>query len=171
MHSLQVESILHSVTARCLSALVPLMPALARSARSTSAGSVAAKPGLGAARAVLLRSARTQASFWLITAAYRSGAHLAGVTVHIVDVDSGRPVLAQTMDGPWLFADLPPGRYKVEAFLSDTACDRLEVQRGQATIRQGEQRRMLLYFHSADATLAPQPVHGPDKGDTTRPGP
>ena len=47
-----------------------------------------------------------------VIAARRDGAYLADVGVTIVD-QRGAEVLAARMEGPWLLAELPPGRYRV----------------------------------------------------------
>ncbi|HET7526662.1 MAG TPA: hypothetical protein VFK10_12025, partial [Burkholderiaceae bacterium] len=78
-----------------------------------------------------------------------SGAHLAGVKVRIAD-ESGKRVLEHTMDGPWLFADLPLGRFEVEAFVLDERTGRLEVQRGSVGIHAGDHHHMVFYFNTGD---------------------
>jgi hypothetical protein len=49
-----------------------------------------------------------------LVAAARSGHYLADVDVTIVD-DRGVKVLAARMEGPWLLAELPAGKYRVVA--------------------------------------------------------
>ena len=46
--------------------------------------------------------------------ARRDGAYLADVSVSIRDARSGRTVLDTVSRGPWFFAKLPPGSYRVE---------------------------------------------------------
>ncbi|HSB23159.1 MAG TPA: hypothetical protein VLE94_08620 [Burkholderiaceae bacterium] len=96
-----------------------------------------------------MRAERQRYSFWLTTAVRGSGAYLADVKVRISD-EAGRRVLDHTMDGPWLFADLPLGRFEVEAFVLDERTGRLEVQRGTVTIHPGDHHRMVLYFNADD---------------------
>ncbi len=50
----------------------------------------------------------------LLTAAEKSGAFLFGVQVVVRDA-GGRTVLETSLDGPWLLARLPPGRYELTA--------------------------------------------------------
>jgi hypothetical protein len=50
----------------------------------------------------------------VVTAAERSGAYLAGVRVKAINA-GGAAVFDVTMDGPWLLAKLPPGKYALEA--------------------------------------------------------
>lgn len=50
----------------------------------------------------------------LLTFAEAKGPYLANITVEIKDAE-GKVVLSTTSPGPWLFAKLPPGDYKVMA--------------------------------------------------------
>jgi hypothetical protein len=78
----------------------------------------------------------------LVTVSER-GAHLAGVLVRIVD-SSGNVALETEMDGPWLLADLPPGRYTLEAVFDG------ETRRQQLTVPAAGARRVDLYFDTGD---------------------
>jgi len=129
-----------------------LMAGLAQAIeRGTSASGVAyVSGGTSHEELDVLRAERSSYSFWLTTAARRSGAHLAGVRVRITGADDGRRVLEHVMDGPWLFADLPLGRYEVEAILLDERTGRLEIQRGTTAIHAGDRHQMLLYFSTGD---------------------
>jgi len=129
-----------------------LMASLAQAIeRGTSATGVAyASGGTSHEELDVLRAERPNYSFWLTTAARRSGAHLAGVRVRITEADGGMRVLEHVMDGPWLFADLPLGRYEVEAILLDERTGRLEIQRGTTAIHAGDHHQMLLYFSTGD---------------------
>ena len=49
-----------------------------------------------------------------IVATATDGAYLAGITVRIADAQ-GVEVLQAAMDGPWLYAKLPTGRYTLSA--------------------------------------------------------
>ena len=119
--------------------------------RGTSATGVAyASGGASQEELEVLRAERLKYSFWLTTAARRSGAYLAGVRVRISDAEGGKRVLEHVMDGPWLFADLPLGRYEVEAILLDERTGRLEIQRGTTAIHAGDHHQMLLYFSTGD---------------------
>jgi hypothetical protein len=122
--------------------------------------------GVGEAEAAMLRTEGARYSFWLTTAAFGTGAYLAGIKVRIVDRASGQVVLSHVMDGPWLFADLPDGRYAVEAVLLEMGSGRLEVQHGEVALRRGDRRRMVLYFHTGDSVLEarPKPAQAPGSG-------
>jgi len=119
--------------------------------RGTSVSGVAyASGGASHEELELLRAERLRYSLWLTTAARRSGAYLAGARVRITEADGGKRVLEHVMDGPWLFADLPLGRYEVEAILLDERTGRLEIQRGTTAIHAGDHHQMLLYFSTGD---------------------
>ena len=68
--------------------------------------------GIGATERQVL-DGDTRYNLKVVTAA-RSGHYLADVDVTIVD-DRGVKVLAARMEGPWLLAELPAGRYRVVA--------------------------------------------------------
>ena len=54
-----------------------------------------------------------------LVAANRAGQYISDVDVTIVD-ERGAGVVAARMAGPWLLADLPPGRYRVVAVYEGT---------------------------------------------------
>jgi hypothetical protein len=132
--------------------------------RGTSPAGVAyASGGVSHAEQAELRAAQGEYSFWLTTAARRSGAFLSGVRVRITESTTGKTVLDHRLDGPWLFAALPPGRYEVEAIHLPEEMTRLEIQRGTTAIHAGDHHRMVLYFAvpdldgAGDAAGAPEP--------------
>lgn len=100
--------------------------------------------GIGHAERQELQTQRQHYSFWLATAAKRSGAFLANVEVRIVDTDKGQLVLLHTMDGPWMFAALAPGRYEIQAVYE--ANGQAQTQRGTTQIHPGDHHEMMLYF-------------------------
>jgi hypothetical protein len=117
---------------------------------TSAAGVVFASGGSSREEQDMLVAERLRYSFWLTTAARRSGAYLAGVRVRVTEADGGKRVLEDVMDGPWLFADLPLGRYEVEAILLHERTGRLEIQRGTTHIHAGDHHRMVLYFSTGD---------------------
>jgi hypothetical protein len=130
--------------------------------RGTSgAGVVYVSGGTSHEELEALRAERLKYSFWLTTAARGSGAHLAGVKVRITEADGGRRVLDHTLDGPWLFAALPLGRFEVEAILLDERTGRLEIQRGTTHIHPGDLHQMLLYFSTGDTVGDPPDARKP----------
>lgn len=131
-------------------ALASAIPAGATVRGTTPDGIAWVSGGVGASEKTELQAARGEFSFWLTTAALRSGAHLDGVRVRIRDAERQRLVLEVVMDGPWLFAALPVGRYEVEAILQmDNG--RLLIERGTTAIHPGDRHQMLLYFATGDA--------------------
>ena len=113
------------------------------------AGVAYASGGTSVEELDVLRAEQQRYSFWLTTSARGSGAYLAAVKVRIVD-EAGTRVLDHTMDGPWLFANLPLGRFEVEATLLDERTGRLEIQRGTVGIHPGDHHRMVLQFSTGD---------------------
>jgi hypothetical protein len=107
--------------------------------------------GVGQDEQQSLQARRADYSFWLTTAVRGTGAHLSGVLVRIREAGSGLLVLDHRMDGPWLFAKLPVGRYEIEATLQDLRLGRIEVERGTTTIHPGDRHQLLLYFNTGEA--------------------
>ena len=134
---------------------------------TSPAGVAFASGGNSQEEQAVLRADRLRYSFWLTTAARGSGAYLANVKVRIVAVDGGKQVLDQVMDGPWLFADLPLGRYEVEASLLVERTGRLEIQRGTTQIHTGDHHQMVLYFNTGD-DVGEEPEHSPAKPPADR---
>ena len=89
-------------------------------------------------------------SLWVMTAARKSGAYLANVRVCITDANKV-VVFDGELDGPWLFIDLPLGRYTVEATHGK------ETQRRVTTIHTGDHHQAIFYFDTGDATSASMP--------------
>lgn len=89
-------------------------------------------------------------SFWLTVAAKPSGAYLSDVRARISDAATKVTVLECSMDGPWLFANLPSGRYEVEARYREDATRPEQMIKKITTLRQGERRQLMLYFDIPD---------------------
>ncbi len=117
--------------------------------------------GVGEEEQKLLHAQRRDYSFWLTTAVRRSGAHLAGVLVRVREAETGLLVLEHRMDGPWLFAKLPVGRYEIEATLQDLALGRIEIERGSTTIHANDRHQLLLYFDTGEAIGEREPGSRP----------
>jgi len=84
---------------------------------------------------------------WVVTAARGTGAYLSDVRVVVADA-SGRNVIDTKLDGPWLLADLDPGRYTVTADFGDQ-----RLVKGIKIVR-GSPRETYFYFN-ADAGPMP----------------
>lgn len=78
-------------------------------------------------------------SLWVTTAARGSGAYLADVQVKITDAQK-QLVFNQALTGPWLFIDLPAGRYVIEASF------RGEPQAKVTRIHGGDHHQAMFYF-------------------------
>lgn len=87
-------------------------------------------------------------TLWITTAARGSGAYLADVQVRITDA-RGALLFNQPIPGPWLFIDLPPGRYTVEA------AHQGKPQRRPVQIARSDLRQVVFYFDSA-AQVSPE---------------
>jgi len=135
--------------------------ALAAQRGTSAAGVDYVSGGIGQDEQQALHAQRRDYSLWLTTAVRRSGAHLAGVLVRVREADSGRLVLEHRMDGPWLFAKLPVGRYEIEATLQNLQLGRIEVQRGSTTIHPGDHHQLLLYFDTGEAIGEREPGSAP----------
>jgi hypothetical protein len=90
-----------------------------------------------------LHASRGAFSLWVVTAATKTGAHLADVQLTIRD-SAGRVVLDERMEGPWLFVDLPLGRYEVQARLDG------RDQKRRTTIHRGDRHQLFFYFDTGD---------------------
>ena len=94
-----------------------------------------------------MQAQRDRYSLWVLTAARKSGAYLSNV--HVVITDMNKTVVFDApIDGPWLFVDLPLGRYTVQATY------RGETQSRVTTIHQGDHHQAIFYFDTGDATAA-----------------
>ena len=96
---------------------------------------------------VALHERRESFNLWVVTAALRSGAHLSDVRVTIRD-EKKQTVLDESLDGPWLFINLPLGRYEVQASYNGS------VQRRATAIHAGDHHQLFFYFDSGD-TVGP----------------
>jgi hypothetical protein len=74
-----------------------------------------------------------------VVAARRDGAYLADVDLRVVD-QRGAEVLATHMEGPWMLAELPPGRYRIVADYRGT------VQRRDVTVAPGGRSEVILQW-------------------------
>lgn len=135
---------------------------LATQAGKTPLGAAYITGGVSYEELRALHEKRDAYSLWVITAASKSGAHLANVLVTVRD-SANNVVFNRRLDGPWLFIDLPLGRYQVEAAMNGTA------QQRATTIHKGDHHQMLFYFDTGDAVSAEQqplersPYGGPSK--------
>jgi hypothetical protein len=71
--------------------------------------------GVGVGEREVLAARGKEFNLKVVTAAERSGAYLADVRMKVVDARDAKVVLETTMDGPWFLAQLPAGKYVLEA--------------------------------------------------------
>jgi hypothetical protein len=125
------------------------LPAEAQPSRGrTSDGIAFATGGVSVSEQQDLERHKDRFSLWVTTAAKKSGAYLADVQVKISD-SAGKVLFNAPIPGPWLFIDLPPGRYTVEA------AHRGKPQTRSTQIRAGDRHQMILYFDDA-AQVSPE---------------
>jgi hypothetical protein len=117
---------------------------------TTNTGVAYVSGGVGQSELAALTEEKSNYSFWLTTAAKGSGSYLAAVRIRIVKADTRQPVLEHTMDGPWLFAALPIGRYEVEASYSETSGGSTQSLKQATTIHRGDHHQMMMYFDTKD---------------------
>jgi hypothetical protein len=82
-------------------------------------------------------------SLKLVFAAKGSGAYVADVKLSITDM-KGQKILETVSNGPWFFAKLAPGRYKITA----EAAGQSQVQ--QVTVGGGRQAQLHFYWRMSD---------------------
>jgi hypothetical protein len=119
--------------------------ALALTRAQTAGGLAYATGGVSIGELRTLAATKDDYDLWVTTAAKGSGAFLSDVKVVIRDEDSRQVMLDTTMTGPWLFIELPPGSYAIEAHFKDQAL------RHVTRIEPGVHHQALLYFDSAAA--------------------
>ncbi len=101
-----------------------------------------------------MRAERASYNLWVATVAKRSGAYLGDVRLAITRAGEKAPLLARTMDGPWLLAALPPGRYEIVATLPGDANTKEQTLKSQVQLAKTGQRQAVMRFESA-AELSP----------------
>jgi hypothetical protein len=134
----------------CLMMAGALSAANAIERGATSTGIAYVSGGVGHSELTALYEEKKRYSFWLTTAAKRSGSYLAAVQVRILNARTRQPVLEHTMDGPWLFVALPVGRYDVEASYYQIGKGPVQTQKQITTIHPGDNHQMVLYFDTDD---------------------
>jgi hypothetical protein len=125
------------------------LPAEAQPSRGrTSDGIAFAAGGISVSEQQDLERHKDRFSLWVTTSARKSGAYLADVQVKISD-SAGKVLFNAPLPGPWLFIDLPPGRYAIEA------THRGKPQTRSMQIRAGDRHQMVLYFDDS-AQVSPE---------------
>jgi len=96
-----------------------------------------------------MRAERGTYNLWIATVAKRSGAYLSDVRLAITRAGDKEPLLARTMDGPWLLAALPPGRYEIVATMPGDATNKEQTIKNQVQLAKAGERQAVLRFDSA----------------------
>lgn len=110
---------------------------------TTDAGGRFVSGGIGVDEIAELQQERPRYALAILTAARGSGAFLADIHIRITDAHDG-VVLETVMDGPWLFVDLPAGRYSIRASLGD------RVQTSKLAFDGRGHRQETFYFDTHD---------------------
>jgi hypothetical protein len=97
-----------------------------------------ASGGIGESERDELNALSNQFNLRLLFAMQGSGNYLADVQVDIMD-ESGKTVLSAESQGPWFFAQLPPGAYRVQVSVLN--------QTQQQTVRVSGSRQSRLNFY------------------------
>jgi len=148
-HALMPRLERRSVAALAIATLtVVASPSFASTSGQSPQGWAFLDGGIGKPEAESMEADRSKYSLWIMTAARKSGAHLADVDVTIVN-DKGEPVFERRLDGPWLMIDLPLGRYEVRSRYKDESQSRI------TTIHPGDHHQIVFYFN-VDAEVLPK---------------
>lgn len=95
-----------------------------------------------------MRAERGDYNLWIATVAKRSGAYIGDVRLAVTRAGEKAPLLARTMDGPWLMAALAPGRYEIVATLPGDASAKEQTLKSTVQLAKGGQRQAVLRFDS-----------------------
>lgn len=95
-----------------------------------------------------LQAQRGQHSLWVVVATAGSGAYTGDTQVVIHDA-TGKVVFDRALDGPWLFIDLPAGRYAVEARGNGVS------QRRQTRVHPGDHHQVIFRLPAPADAAAP----------------
>lgn len=139
---------MHLVRLVAAAALALNATAWALDTGKTAQGWAYVSGGVGSDELHALHARRDQFSLWVVTAARPSGAYLADVRVQVIDAQHA-VVFDQRLAGPWLFIELPPGRYEIQA------THKSETQTKVTTIHPGDHHQVLFYFDVAAQVLPP----------------
>jgi hypothetical protein len=116
---------------------------------STEAGVTFLSGGVTADDRTSMYVERGRYNLWVTTVAKPSGAYLTDARLRVVDVNTNKAVLERTMDGPWLFARLPAGKYDVSALWREEGAANDQKLATRVLIARVGQRQVVLRFESA----------------------
>ena len=112
---------------------------------------------------VTMHAERGNFSLWVATVAKPSGAYLADAKLRIVNLGDKSVALERTMEGPWLMAALPAGKYEVSATFRADGASKDQTLSNRVTVAMKGQRQVVLRFDSA-AKVSPD-MDSPFKGN------
>lgn len=107
--------------------------------KQSDSGIAYASGGIGEEERQALNSRAANYNLKLLFADKKSGEFLSDIRVSIKGT-KGTDVLDAVADGPWFFASLPPGSYRV------TAASGEQRQTRPIAVRKGKQSRLSFYF-------------------------
>ncbi|BBB63782.1 hypothetical protein UNDKW_5509 [Undibacterium sp. KW1] len=145
MKLMKLASLLPLSLSLCLS-----MPALAAGSNCSNKDIACVTGGIGSTEREELQQQAGQYNLWLRTAANKSGAYLADIKVIVRDDKTKAVLLTTTLDGPWLFLNLPEGRYEVETQYHDKTKRSDQIVKKITEIKKGSQRQMMMYFEASN---------------------
>lgn len=119
--------------------------------------------GISVEDRVLMHRERGAYSLWVATVAKPSGAYLADAKLRIVNLDNQSVALDRAMEGPWLMAALPAGRYEVLATWKGDGSGTDQTLSSRVTVPKTGQRQVVLRFDSS-AQVSPD-MDGPFQGN------
>lgn len=97
---------------------------------------------------VTMHAERGSYSLWVATVAKPSGAYLADARLRITHLGDKTVALERTMEGPWLPAALPAGRYEVSATFRAAGADHDQTISNQVTVAKAGLRQVVFRFES-----------------------
>jgi len=118
---------------------------------------------------VTMHAERSSYSLWVATVAKPSGAYLADAKLRIVNLGDRSVALERTMEGPWLMAALPVGKYEVSATFRADGASKDQTLSNRVTVAKTGQRQVVLRFDSP-ATVGSD-MDSPFKGNPFGAGP
>lgn len=114
----------------------------------TDAGLAILSGGITVGDRVTMHAERSNCRVWVATVAKPSGAYLADARLRIVNLGDKSVALERTMEGPWLLAALPAGKYEVSATFRPDGASKDQTLSNLLTVAKAGQRQVVLRFDS-----------------------
>jgi nucleotide-binding universal stress UspA family protein len=147
----------------------PLQVGLLR--ETTPSGVALLSGGITVGDRVAMHAERDRYSLWIATVAKPSGAYLSDARLRLLDAKSRAVVLELVMQGPWLMANLRPGRYELEATYTAEGAPQPQTLRSVVNVPAKGLRQAVFRFDSP-AQVNPEmdrPFGGNPFGEPARP--